>query len=418
MIKKSLLAPSIGLHADVFLHMHRLFKRLQQRNRFVDVEPLSALNLAEAHMLKECVTQPEFTQIDYQRLFYLPQSHISRLIDRLVDRGFITKVSAPQDSRATHIRLTKAGQRVVALSDQSTRASYEELSKFLTRSEKTELVRFFKEIADGFGHPAAKLRPSELEYSLHQRRITRCFRLLGKKVFGSNFNSTQWQLLSCLSDSPTPLAASLIAHKIGITNGAATSVIKDLLKRNLVLAVTNRIDKRALSISITKQGKEAILHVEQNAAEELRHALRKHSAKQIKEWHTLLNKYVVESDQNIAIPSLAASLVVYADNQDRIHARAQIISALVKQGQQNSCPCSIVAADNLVLGFQRESEILALFDFENSARALNLTAGFFSSDLNNSQRQQIVTTLVSYIAKEKPGQALNCDFEPLSSYFS
>ena len=366
-------AANFNNDTDIFLQMHRLFKRLQQRNRFVDIEPTSALTLAEAHLLKESITQPNLTQAGYQKLFSLPQSHIARVINRLARRGFLVKKVDPNDSRAIRVLLTPAGQAAVALSDRVTNECYESFARLLKKTEKKELTRFFKEIADGYGHPAAKLRQGELEYSLQQRRITRCFKLLGKRVFDSDFNSTQWQLLSVLAESATPMSAHSITQKIGLTAGAITAVIKDLLKKNLILVVTNRLDKRAINISITPLGRKAIFEVEQTAADELKHALKNHTHRQCREWLAILTRYVVDSDESIAVAMIGATIKQFVDQSDKASARALLISLLVQQNLQQFCPALLAGEDNIVIGFQRASSMIALFDMQNDGKSVKIT---------------------------------------------
>lgn len=408
----------INSEDDIFLQMHRLFKRLQQRNRFVDVEPKSALTLAEAHLLKETITQPQLTQAGYQKLFHLPQSHVSRLIDKLVQRGFLTKTIDKNDSRAVRIKLTAEGQAAVDLSDKITLESFETIGKLLSNKEKIELTNFFKQIADGYGHPEAKLRTGELEYSLHQRRITRCFRLLGKRVFDSKFNSTQWQVLSALSESSVPLAASTISERISLTNGATTAVLKDLLKNKLIFVVTNRLDKRAVNVSITNIGRQEVLKVEHKAANELRSALRDHSSKQIGQWLALLKKYVVDSDDTLAVKSIRAAIKVYSTEEEKNDARSRIITSLVQQQNQQYCPSILASKENLVVGFVRESKVVALFDMQSDGKSVEITAGFFDEELRSAQCEQIVDALRKYLKEQKTNQKIICHFTPLKSIFT
>jgi DNA-binding MarR family transcriptional regulator len=409
---------SQSLQSEVFLGIHRLFRRLQQRNQFVDVEPQSQLTLAEAHLLKQVVVEPELTQVEYKKLFSLPQSHIGRIIDRLIQRGLLIKRIHPKDARYQVLSLTEKGKQAVALSDKVTAECYLSFSRLLSSSEKKELTQFFKNIADGYGHPQSAKRPEESEYSLHQRRVTRCFRLLGKGVFNSQFNSTQWHLLSALVESALPLSPSDLADKIGVSKAAVTSVLKGLAHNHLIESRVNKLDKRAFDISITDEGRKAFLNVECAAALELQKALRNHSLTECERWYSIFKRYVIDSDETIAIPLHDVDLVVFQTKVERMAARARLITALVQQDLQEYCPATLVADENLVVGFASGSKVCGLFDIARDGKAWLLTCGFFANDLDMKTKRTICQSLTTYLRHLSAKNRFACVFEPLEQFFT
>jgi DNA-binding MarR family transcriptional regulator len=403
---------------EIFIQMHRLFKRLQQRNRYVDVEPQSQLSLAEAHLLKEIQAQPHVTLREFEKFFFLPQSHMSRLMNRLVERGFIQKKVSSSDARALSLSLTPKGIKVIMLSDTVSRESFESIGRLLKASDKKKLVQLFKAIADGFGHPTPPLRPGELEYSLHQRRITRCFRLLGKRVFESNFNSTQFQVLSRLANTPLSLSARVLSEQICITNSAITVVIKDLIKRGLISAVSNTHDKRALCISITPAGQRAVDEVEHRAAKRLQESLHGYSDRQIQDWLAVLKRYVLDSDEGVSIASLGLTTVIFSSSQERASARARIITELVKRHQQHECPETLAASHHIVVGFHRGKELVALFDVCPQPKRFEIVAGFFDNKIKSQDRNLVFRGLRTYLDMIDTGAKVECVFAPLAGSLS
>jgi DNA-binding MarR family transcriptional regulator len=405
------------LDSDIFLQMHRLFKRLQQRNRFVEVEPVSALTLLEAHLLKELVTRPNFTQSDFQNLFSVPQSYLSRKIDNMVDRGLLRKKFDNKDSRITKLIITPKGFNAIKVSDRVTEECYSSLSRLLSSSEKKELIRFFKCIADGYGHPDSILRPKEIEYSLQQRRITRCFKLLGKKVYDSSLSSTQLQTLTIISEFQTPITANTIVSRINLKAASVSSVLKDLVKLKLITCKTSNIDKRALSIQITDTGHTALLQAEQSAASQLKKALSKHSKSECTKWLNILKKYVIDSDDTLAVPELDAKLTILASEQERIFARSQLITHIVKNNLQEFCPSTIVGKDNFVVAFKVESKYVAIFDLFNGANQICITCGHLDGDLSNAVKKKVFIALKKYISNSYQTSEFNCAYPPLTRIF-
>lgn len=68
-----------------------------------------------------------------------PQSNASRLVDKLVGKGFVTRVPCPEDRRQVRVSLTDAGTRVLAEASERIRAFYESVGGDLTDAELTTL---------------------------------------------------------------------------------------------------------------------------------------------------------------------------------------------------------------------------------------------------------------------------------------
>lgn len=73
--------------------------------------PLAGLSLTEYDVLFNLSRQPgrRLRIRDLNRHLLLTQPSVSRLVDRLATRGFVTKESDPDDGRGTLVALTDAG---------------------------------------------------------------------------------------------------------------------------------------------------------------------------------------------------------------------------------------------------------------------------------------------------------------------
>jgi len=90
--------------------------------------PLHGLSLNEYDVLFNLSLQPNRAARlrDLNELVFLSQPSVSRLIDRLVDRGIVTKEPDPCDGRGTIVRMTEAGfdlYRTVAIEHMNTIAA-------------------------------------------------------------------------------------------------------------------------------------------------------------------------------------------------------------------------------------------------------------------------------------------------------
>lgn len=65
---------------------------------------------------------------------------ITRLLDKLVARGLITKRQCDRDRRVWHVEITKPGLDLLAKLDEPCRALYRDLCGHLTKTEAKQLV--------------------------------------------------------------------------------------------------------------------------------------------------------------------------------------------------------------------------------------------------------------------------------------
>ena len=113
--------------------------------------PTSELSFNEYDVLFNLTRQPEraLRIRDLNRHLLLTQPSVSRLVDRLVQRGLVTKESDPGDGRGTIVRITENGyslfRRVAVIHAESIRTRVggvldaDELQQLTTLTEKLRL---------------------------------------------------------------------------------------------------------------------------------------------------------------------------------------------------------------------------------------------------------------------------------------
>jgi DNA-binding MarR family transcriptional regulator len=113
--------------------------------------PTSELSFNEYDVLFNLTRQPEraLRIRDLNRHLLLTQPSVSRLVDRLVQRGLVTKESDPGDGRGTIVRITESGyslfRRVAVIHAESIRTRVggvldaDELQQLTTLTEKLRL---------------------------------------------------------------------------------------------------------------------------------------------------------------------------------------------------------------------------------------------------------------------------------------
>ena len=78
---------------------------------------------------------------------------MTRLIDKLVDRGLVTRVVDPRDRRALHIDLTEQGRTIWGDIDQCGRRVRERALSGMSDDEQRQLTRLLAQVRDNLSFP-------------------------------------------------------------------------------------------------------------------------------------------------------------------------------------------------------------------------------------------------------------------------
>jgi DNA-binding MarR family transcriptional regulator len=112
-----------------------------------ELEPLG-LNVVQALVILFLADGRASTSAQMCRMLSHDAGAMTRIVDRLEERGFVRRVRAEHDRRAAHLELTKGGK---ALHGELTRVQVEVLNKLLrgfTKSEARTLEALLKRILE------------------------------------------------------------------------------------------------------------------------------------------------------------------------------------------------------------------------------------------------------------------------------
>lgn len=328
------------------LTMHRLFRRLQQKNRFIGRGVRTGLTIAETHFILELQADGSRTIVELAELLGLNQSSGSRISQSLTRQGLIKVSVSKTDSRRRVLSLTAAGEDAIRNIDQSAEQIIAGFAARITTTEMSMLVKMMRTIADGYAHPPGVRRRGESLYRVEQRRITRCFGLLGEHVFGSSLNSSQWQALSEISLSPVAPQATELSTVLGIAQNSLSSVIESLEERAMVKRRPDPDDKRVSILSPTIAGIRISQQIERHATTELRRSLRGISSGELEQLTGILSRFVGELDPMLPPLLPDCELVQFASEEDRRQARGFVARSLVNAGQEAELPERFLGEEN------------------------------------------------------------------------
>lgn len=361
---------SVGM--SPYLSLHRLFRRLQQKNRFVGRVVHTGLTPLETFFLLELDAVPTRTISALAALLDVDESLVSRTAQALTRRGMLSIVADPADRRRKRLRITELGCTTIKKVDTVATRLYRQFAHDLSRADELMLVKLFRAIADGLGHPAGIRRRGEAEYRVQQRRITRCFGLLGHDAFGSGLSSTAWQTLTEVVQSPVPISPSRLVPLLTLAQNSLSSTIAGLAREGLIECRRNNIDGRSTTLHPLPAGRALVSRVEKNAAKDLQRALRSWTSRQIENAVRVFATFVGESDTSITPLPASAHVTKLASPQLRGQARGVFVRNAVRAGREESLPEKIFASDSQNYGLLQGGKLLAAVQLEptrNTRRA-------------------------------------------------
>ncbi len=134
---------------DIWLHAHHMIRSARQ----IINENLRPLNLssAEGNILLHLLTQSqEMGQDQLAEQLDISKPAVSRALDSLEIKGFVTRQQAPNDRRAHLIRLTDQARQIGPSIEQVYNQLYANAVQGITRQELDDFVRLFGRISENF----------------------------------------------------------------------------------------------------------------------------------------------------------------------------------------------------------------------------------------------------------------------------
>jgi len=117
------------------------FRDIEAKMKFIGVTP------GEFGLLTIIKNNPGIHQKALTKLYGLDKSTLSYAVDRLVDRGWISRQRNPEDGRYFGLRLTKAGQAKARLATVHIEAQEGLMDTVLKKGEREDLLDMLRRIS-------------------------------------------------------------------------------------------------------------------------------------------------------------------------------------------------------------------------------------------------------------------------------
>jgi DNA-binding MarR family transcriptional regulator len=136
---------------DLSLKVHRAMIDLVRVARFRDRDRVCCydVSVCQSHALDRLRRLGPLTMNSFAELLYIEKSTASRLVDGLVEKGYVTRTKSAEDGRRTEIAITRSGERLAArVEGDMVRAQAAVLEDF-TADERTAIAQAIEKLAKG-----------------------------------------------------------------------------------------------------------------------------------------------------------------------------------------------------------------------------------------------------------------------------
>ncbi|HLO33435.1 MAG TPA: MarR family winged helix-turn-helix transcriptional regulator [Anaerolineales bacterium] len=105
-------------------------------------------SLTEGRVLYEISHMEECSAKKIRENITIDEGYLSRIIDKFIKRGLITKAPSPKDRRLHIIILTKKGQREFSKLNDNSNRLISQITEKLSEQENAELVRMMERVQE------------------------------------------------------------------------------------------------------------------------------------------------------------------------------------------------------------------------------------------------------------------------------
>ncbi|NLG70627.1 MAG: MarR family transcriptional regulator [Chloroflexi bacterium] len=134
---------------DIWLHAHHMLRSARQIVNN-NLRPLN-LSSAEGNILLHLLTQgKELRQEDLVAQLDISKPAVSRALNSLEKKGFVTREPDPGDRRAHRVRLTDRALEISPAVEQAYNEMYALAVQDISQDELAEFLRLFNRISENF----------------------------------------------------------------------------------------------------------------------------------------------------------------------------------------------------------------------------------------------------------------------------
>ena len=214
----------------------------------------SSLNVLQVHILGETLEDESQTLGELASLLCIEPASFTRVVDRMVKQGLVTKKQSKSDGRRFSLSPTAAGKKAYSEFNDKAKARYVKSFEYLSKRDAKHFAKTLLQISENYGYQLPEMRPQDTELRFSLRCAARSLGSIWGGFIGSKYTSNEATLLMILWLTLDGLSISYIRDRYGIEASTLTRRIEKFEKRGLIQRTTDRNDKRKRKVKLTAKG--------------------------------------------------------------------------------------------------------------------------------------------------------------------
>lgn len=256
------------------LKLQDLTRKFQKLNNYVSKDSTLGLNLSSLMVMLEFDPGVVLTVNEITSRTHFDQSTVSRIVSNLRKRGLL-KNAPTSDARSRPVILTSLGEARLFSNDEKINKGITSRLKTLSVTQIKTMLKGLSTLSTALESPPTLYRKKDHPLRHEVRRMTKALGILERKVTGERLNTSEWNVLSEIKDTPTLLTSTDLANALFTLPKVMASIVVRLEKRGLIQRTASKRDKRASYLELTPKGIKELQSINNQAASFLQEAIRK-----------------------------------------------------------------------------------------------------------------------------------------------
>ena len=343
---------------DVYRDLHRGFLVLQRRMRSLRSQLDFPLDSISAIVLLWIGYKPVLHFGELQRTLHIPKANLSRLMQSLVERGYVESSVTESDTRKKQFQYTTKGAKLLAQLDTINNRLVRLGTYPLSREQIASATAAVAAIATGLGAPPDAGHPGEEPLFTQIRRLLRVSGMIGSDYLGCGHEIMLYHVFSELGRKAQPIPLKFFLKALQIPPSSLSRDISKLVTKGWIEKVYSRSDRKQLLLRLTEKGVKHYEQCETLMAEKYRGALQGIPLETIQEWITALAPL-----EGLEPPMIDEAPIVAerCESDMALHAaRTFVVQELVRAGQSAPAPDAIIPADQECIAVREAGCLMAI----------------------------------------------------------
>ena len=324
----------------------------------------------------------------------LDKSSASRILRDMQQDGLISFSKHHTDTRKKIISLTAHGEARLSQIKQVTADVTIAQLQLLSAKQQSDIIYYLRRLFDELSFPYAMTYAGTDDFTMEFLRSHMLEDTVFSTEFGLRGGSSELFILRYLDKHKTVNFINTIAEQVLQTNNAVFYDMQSLVKKGLVKQ--NGKQRKNYTYQLTAKGQKLIVAIMSVLESRVGKALKKFSAKQIKEFISLLEKVTYEVNALLTQPQEPKKIFKVQElksEADLDLARGLFIETLYRENKQFSAPKEMFAGKNKVLGYFENERLIACAELA-SAKILHL--GYVRNLSGTTSQKDFVKLFRSY----------------------